>query len=212
MNFIKQYIIILLLLIVKQSISQTIDSLYTIIQNDTLLVYDVYEVNRMFSPIIDYSVENNIITIVEHDTSKLWVTGVTLKTFCIPITGLIDGHYIINIYHQYDFNYYVPDSLYFRGSIEVDFTKSYIDHINRMGVNYILFTCYPNPFNSSTNIYFKLLKSSYVKLEIFDLLGNEIITLVEDYQHAGEYKIPWNVSELPSGIYLCRLICSKLFH
>jgi len=52
------------------------------------------------------------------------VLSLFYRFFDSLITGLHEGHYTINIYYQYDFEYYDPDSLYYRGSIEVDFFKT----------------------------------------------------------------------------------------
>ena len=71
---------------------------------------------------------------------------------------------------------------------------------------------YPNPFNPSTTISFKIpdvssLNSTetHVTLKVFDILGKEIVTLVDGYKSHGEYKINFDASFLPSSTYFCRL-------
>lgn len=64
---------------------------------------------------------------------------------------------------------------------------------------------YPNPFNPSTTISFSLSKTENVKLEIFNMLGEQIATLVNSKLQAGNYKINWNSGNQPSGIYIYRL-------
>nr|MBC8485232.1 T9SS type A sorting domain-containing protein [Bacteroidota bacterium] len=71
---------------------------------------------------------------------------------------------------------------------------------------YCLYQNYPNPFNPSTKIMFDLPKNSFVKLTVFDILGKEVVTLVNERLNAGSYEIDWetnqNVSStLSSGIY-----------
>ena len=61
---------------------------------------------------------------------------------------------------------------------------------------------YPNPFNSMTNIRYQLTKGSYVTLKIYNLLGHEITTLVNEYRPQGRYDIKFDASNLASGIYL----------
>lgn len=68
-----------------------------------------------------------------------------------------------------------------------------------------LFQNYPNPFNPSTTIHFKIFRSGYVLLKIYDFLGREVDTLVNEKKEVGEYKILWNAKGLPSGMYLYRL-------
>jgi N-acetylneuraminic acid mutarotase len=70
---------------------------------------------------------------------------------------------------------------------------------------FTLYQNYPNPFNPTTTIRFELPKSAFISLKIFDLLGREIITLVNEKRPAGEYAVEWNGKGLPSGIYLYRL-------
>ena len=64
---------------------------------------------------------------------------------------------------------------------------------------------YPNPFNPSTNIYFSLAQRENVSLKIFDIMGKEIATTVNEEKSAGSYHILFNGSNLSSGIYLYRL-------
>lgn len=67
-----------------------------------------------------------------------------------------------------------------------------------------LFPNYPNPFNPSTNITFSLPARSFVSLEIYDLLGRKIKTLVNQELSAGQNVRTWNAADAPSGIYFCR--------
>jgi len=65
---------------------------------------------------------------------------------------------------------------------------------------------YPNPFNPMTNIRFDLPKSGLVKLIIYDLLGREITTLVNQKLQAGSYSVYWDGSNYPSGVYFYKLV------
>jgi endo-1,4-beta-D-glucanase Y len=68
---------------------------------------------------------------------------------------------------------------------------------------------YPNPFNPSTTIKYFIYRPITIKLSIFNLLGQEIETLVNAHQSIGEYKINWNTEGLPSGVYFCRIGADK---
>lgn len=68
--------------------------------------------------------------------------------------------------------------------------------------DYSLFQNYPNPFNSSTTITYTLIKSSIVSLKIYDVLGKEVLTLVNEFIEKGTHSIEFNLPDLPSGIYL----------
>jgi phosphatidylserine/phosphatidylglycerophosphate/cardiolipin synthase-like enzyme len=64
---------------------------------------------------------------------------------------------------------------------------------------------YPNPFNPVTNIKYSISENSYVSLRIYDVLGREIKTLVNQRQTAGNYVVTFNMSEYSSGIYFYKL-------
>ncbi|OJU08581.1 MAG: hypothetical protein BGN88_12240 [Clostridiales bacterium 43-6] len=71
--------------------------------------------------------------------------------------------------------------------------------------SYKLFN-YPNPFNPSTKICFSLAKDSPVTLKIYNVIGQEVATLVNSFYKAGEYEVEWNASRLAGGIYFYRII------
>jgi hypothetical protein len=64
---------------------------------------------------------------------------------------------------------------------------------------------YPNPFNPSTTIKYQLPISSKVTLKMYDVLGNEVITLLNEEKEAGAYEVIFNASNYSSGIYFYRL-------
>jgi hypothetical protein len=64
---------------------------------------------------------------------------------------------------------------------------------------------YPNPFNPSTTIEFSVPRSTFVTLKVFNLLGQEIATLAAQEFKAGSYRVDWNASVAPSGVYFYRL-------
>ncbi|MBK7230424.1 MAG: T9SS type A sorting domain-containing protein [Ignavibacteriales bacterium] len=64
---------------------------------------------------------------------------------------------------------------------------------------------YPNPFNPSTKISWQSPVSGHQKLKIYDVLGNEVVTLVNEYKSAGSYEIEFNASSLSSGVYFYKL-------
>ena len=64
---------------------------------------------------------------------------------------------------------------------------------------------YPNPFKENTNITFTLNKNSYVKLDIFDIVGNNIENLLNNNLSKGDYQIKFNARNLKSGIYFYKL-------
>ncbi len=68
---------------------------------------------------------------------------------------------------------------------------------------------YPNPFNPNTIISYELAHNNFVTLKIFDILGKEVITLINNVQNAGSHRIEFSGSDLPSGIYFYKLIVNN---
>ncbi len=71
--------------------------------------------------------------------------------------------------------------------------------------NFTLEQNYPNPFNPKTIINYQLKVNGFVKIKIFDVRGKEVETLVNQNQHEGSYKVEWDASNFPSGVYFYRL-------
>ena len=80
-------------------------------------------------------------------------------------------------------------------------------------VSYGLAQNYPNPFNPATTVEYQLKTEGFVQLKIYDVLGNEVKTLVSEYKQAGEYKIEFDASSsnggLTSGIYFYKLVTNN---
>ena len=76
---------------------------------------------------------------------------------------------------------------------------------DQLPVEFQLFQNFPNPFNPTTTISWQSPVSSWQTLRVFNVLGNEIVTLVDEYKPAGKYEVDFNGTELPSGVYFVRL-------
>ena len=70
---------------------------------------------------------------------------------------------------------------------------------------YALVQNFPNPFNPATTVTFRLPVGGHVSLAVYDLLGKNVATIVNEVKEAGEYTVPFNASSLTSGIYFYRL-------
>jgi photosystem II stability/assembly factor-like uncharacterized protein len=76
---------------------------------------------------------------------------------------------------------------------------------NEIPGKYVLHQNYPNPFNPSTTIIFDLPESGFVSLIIYDVLGREVVTLLNKELKAGSYTGVWNAGDYNSGVYFYRL-------
>ena len=81
----------------------------------------------------------------------------------------------------------------------IDLTDSRIIKSYRLEQNY------PNPFNPTTRIEYTIPHGGQVSLQVFNMLGQKVAGLVNEYQRAGKYNIAWNASDVPSGVYFYRI-------
>ena len=103
-----------------------------------------------------------------------------------------DGNGIVDIY----------------ASLTVEFFPGVVNDVqysNDIPVNYLLSQNYPNPFNPNTKIQYAVSSRQFVSLKIYDILGKEIETLVNEEKPTGTYEIIWNAESLPSGVYFYQL-------
>ena len=71
--------------------------------------------------------------------------------------------------------------------------------------SFTLFQNYPNPFNPTTKIKYEIPKLTQVQLKVYDIIGREIATLVNEQKPAGSYEIEFNASQLSNGVYFYEL-------
>jgi hypothetical protein len=97
------------------------------------------------------------------------------------------------------------------GIIEVDwydwnmpFTSD-VEKISGLPQDFNLSQNYPNPFNPSTKIEYSIPEASFVQLKVYDILGNEVSTLVSEEQSAGSYRADFSGANLSSGMYIAKL-------
>jgi hypothetical protein len=76
---------------------------------------------------------------------------------------------------------------------------------NAVPLSFFLSQNYPNPFNPSTTFTYQIAKEGFVSVKIFDILGQEVATLVNEVKQAGTYPATWNAAGFVSGIYFCRM-------
>ncbi|OGU48233.1 MAG: hypothetical protein A2000_11285 [Ignavibacteria bacterium GWB2_36_8] len=97
--------------------------------------------------------------------------------------------------------------VYFNEPTPSDSNKTTSDVLDELPlpVSYSLFQNYPNPFNPVTTIKYELPKETEVKLVIYNMLGEKVAELVNEFQKAGRYKVEWNAEKFASGVYICQI-------
>ena len=84
------------------------------------------------------------------------------------------------------------------------FQTSVDDGLDRPGI-ISLSSNYPNPFNAATTIAYTLSDAGFVAIEIYDILGSKITTLINKQQPAGHHSLIWNATGMPSGAYFYKI-------
>jgi len=91
------------------------------------------------------------------------------------------------------------------GSFDASTPTGVISNRSELPLDPSLQQSYPNPFNPTTTIQFSIPEATHVTLRVFDVLGQEIVTLVNEKREAGRYDVEYNASGLSSGAYFYRL-------
>ncbi len=127
----------------------------------------------------------------------------------------IQGYGTTSEEHNYNYidnleNLNYQGQIYYRlAQVDLDgkINYSHVENITYsfQPLNYELDQNYPNPFNPVTSIKYLIPEGNQVKLIVYDLLGNEVKTLVDEYEPAGTYSVKFNGANLTSGIYIYRL-------
>ncbi len=148
------------------------------------------------------------------DFSNTTIFGLDKKSKTYESVSLISYQYrlvqdfgLANIQNGYDFGWDSRDlkGAVINGIVYGDTTITGIeDKINPVS-SFSLSQNYPNPFNPATTIRYDIGKPGQVTLKIFDILGNEITTLINEYKPSGNYSINFDGGNLASGIYYYQL-------
>ncbi|MGE5352194.1 MAG: T9SS type A sorting domain-containing protein [Acidobacteriota bacterium] len=124
----------------------------------------------------------------EHFINSICIAGINR-----PVRPVVDSPYV-----------YLHQTTFEENSSIVNVEKE-----NSSVVKSYSLSAYPNPFNPVTTLEFNMPFAGHVELKIYDALGKEVAILVNEVKKEGSYKVQFNASQLPSGIYLCRMNAGK---
>ena len=127
------------------------------------------------------------------------------------------GNGTTTVKHDYSYvdKFYASGNVYRLKQLDLDGTAHFTDAVDPLGVTgvagkvlptvYSLSQNYPNPFNPSTVIEFALPKDAHVRLEVYNIIGQKVMTLVDEVRPAGYHSVKLDGTNLASGMYLYRL-------
>lgn len=108
-------------------------------------------------------------------------------------------HYDVRPYYSVDGTYANPSWVAAYGQVgQKDSAKTFLNELIK---DYTIGN-YPNPFNPNTKINYQLPQSGYVTIKVYDAIGSEVATLVNEYKESGKYEVDFAGSDLPSGMYI----------
>jgi len=181
----------------------------------TILAYDSQvpvELTYFTANIDDNNVVLNWQTATEKNNSGFEILRSTQNENNWNQIGFVEGHGTTTEGNSYSFadkNLETGSYLYKLIQIDFDGTRNESEIVNAdvssQPKEYSLLQNYPNPFNPSTTIEFSIPESGNVKLVVYNSLGEEVSTLINNYEAAGSYKINFDAAGLPSGLYFYKL-------
>ncbi len=137
---------------------------------------------------------------------------ITTQGFAVNVSGLLNGRYWSKVVQVINGQAVVqlPDAnmKYQVEAIDL-FSVSDISTTENLPTNFNLDQNYPNPFNPTTAISYSIPENSFITLKVYDILGKEVATLVNEEKIAGNYQVNFDGSQLASGAYLCRLTANN---
>ncbi len=204
------------------------DSVFATVSGDTVTIWNM-DIEENCASIFTYSIvmlDSNVIVLTEIDT-----VGPIANCHCrydlqFKLIGWGVGHYTVEVFRAYLSKYNYPqDTTIFIGLTSFDIENifsppiterfyqspcgGFVD-VDTHGMdeftNYSLSQNYPNPFNPSTTIHIELPKESHITLKVYNMLGQEVVILLDELKAAGRYDVRVDGSALSSGAYFYRLV------
>jgi len=165
-------------------------------------------------------IDHNIITLIWSTSTETNNLGFKILRSEDKINwealGFIEGNGTSTLNHNYKFIDQLETSgIYYYKLKQLDYNGNF-NYSNFIEVNLIsqlgfeLYQNFPNPFNNSTKIVYQIPKDEFVTLKIYDVLGNEIRTLIKENKKAGYYTLTFSAVDLSSGMYFYILTAREL--
>jgi hypothetical protein len=187
--------------------------------NSLKLSFDVFGMGEILPvELVSFSAR-----VIQNKVTLSWRTATEVDNYGFEIermqlssawnkVGFVEGHGNSNISISYSFIDKPLNGTNFKYRLKQinkngEFTYSnIIDVVIGIPYKYELKQNYPNPFNPTTKIVYNVLMDGIVTLKVYDLIGREVISLVNENKKAGSYEVTFNGNLLPSSVYFCKMI------
>ena len=206
------------------------DSVFTIVSGDSVTIWDTRAEENCASRFAFSIVmlDSNGIALTEIDTVGPAANCGCIYDLSTTLVGLATGRYSVNVFRQYlKLHFYPIDTIIHIGSAVFDINQSSsttyaqsfhqsscekslaVTERTQKAIDFSLDVNYPNPFNPITIIQYSIPYTTHVTLKVFDGIGREVITLVDERKNPGTYHVRFNSEGLAaSGLYFCQLTTS----
>ncbi len=139
--------------------------------------------------------------------NKLNVQQYDNPSYLVDCSGIETGNYYLRLFTTVneDVNFFISDIQ--RDDVTLEKSNLLVRNFKGEGIPivYDLAQNFPNPFNPSTTIRYQIPQDGIVTLKIYDILGSEVVTLVNEEKLSGKYEVNFNASSLASGVYIYKI-------
>lgn len=216
-------ICLLLAIVFSGSLFPQTDTVYAEVYGDTVAIkHDRVFQNCGFIANMEVHQADSLITIIEIDTMRLLADCMCYFDLSVKVGPLTIGNYTVDVYtvdpESEDTLFSGSTSFTIESSSSTGIFKTLLQHQSDcyqitevrplsepIPKHFTVSELYPNPFNPVTNIDFSIPTPGNVELNVYNLLGQKVATLINKNLASGNHKISWDGSDQPSGIYLIRL-------
>jgi hypothetical protein len=157
-----------------------------------------------------YTVENVQISMSSDDSTITYISSpLTIPSIPPGDTATASSGFSVrvdsNFSGTFNFNFEITSNSWLYWKDSETYIVTGVEYGHTLPISYRLYQNYPNPFNPSTKIKFEIPELTDVELKIYNVLGSEVLTLVNDTKSVGFYEVDFIATGLPSGIYFYRL-------
>ena len=158
----------------------------------------------------NYTVEDLKVFMTSEDSAITQISGVIQIPSLSPGDTVAQSSYTVRVdtsifSGEFLFNFEIKSGDWSYWKDTVSYIVTGVENEMTLPEEFSLSQNYPNPFNPSTTIKYAIPERAFVELKVYDILGSEVVSLINEEQDVGYYEIDFNAAKLSSGVYLYQL-------